>query len=563
MADEREYAAEVNENLKATVLNLNPMLVGHSKKHGAHMRAFWASTISFFLAFLGWFALAPVALEVCHSIDACENQLYPPVANPKRKAFLKFKNIKNGKMYCQYGKVGEDKNPTDCEDVPANLWVDNNCASEPNCATSDDKEDCKEECRKYNFDILPKCVCTPGTHCSSTILYSSLGSVGVTIFVRVALGTLLERLGPVNVQCCLMLYGSFWIFMSSLISAEWNFILIRTMIGVCGATFVTNQFWCSLMFAPNVVGTANATAAGWGNLGGGVTQIFIVWVLFKPMTAGGMDANAAWRASMIVPAIAFLVVAATMKMFCWDTPTKPRFETSDTGKVTKASMWDYVECLTDYKVVVMVMQYGACFGTELAMNAQLATHFRVYFQMNAGSASALAGCFGLMNLFARSLGGVFSDFLFKRMGFPGRIWAQFLCLFFEGIFLLGFGCVDNSNEWYVALIVLLGFSTMVQMTEGTSYGIVPFMNPKQLACVSALVGAGGNLGAVISIWCFYKQLGPIDTLLPFKVHAAYVVFWALLTPVFYWPDKGGMFHGPAETKVQDLSEVKGDDEALK
>ena len=35
------------------------------------------------------------------------------------------------------------------------------------------------------------------------------------------------------------------------------------------------------------------------------------------------------------------------------------------------------------------------------MNNQLATHFRTYFQMDAADASALAGAFGLMNLFAR------------------------------------------------------------------------------------------------------------------------------------------------------------------
>ena len=83
----------------------------------------------------------------------------------------------------------------------------------------------------------------------------------------------------------------------------------------------------------------------------------------------------------------------------------------------------------------MIIQYGACFGTELAMNNQLATHFRVYFQMPGGQAAALAGCFGLMNLFARSLGGIFSDVMFARYAFPGRLWAQFLSLFFEGVFL--------------------------------------------------------------------------------------------------------------------------------
>ena len=84
-------------------------------------------------------------------------------------------------------------------------------------------------------------------------------------------------------------------------------MLIRFFTGCVGATFVTNQFWCSLMFAPNVVGTANATAAGWGNLGGGVTQIFMMSVLFTPMVNAGLDHDTAWRVAMLVPAVVFLL----------------------------------------------------------------------------------------------------------------------------------------------------------------------------------------------------------------------------------------------------------------
>merc|ERR1740138_265963 len=97
-------------------------------------------------------------------------------------------------------------------------------------------------------------------------------------------------------------------------------------------------------------------------------------------------------------------------------------------------------------------------------------------------------------------------------------------------------------------MVLICFSVFVQMSEGTSYGIVPFMNKQQLAIVSALVGAGGNLGAVIAGFGFYKPID--DELLPFKIHAAYVMFWALLSPVYYWPEYGGMFSGPAEARKE-------------
>ena len=104
------------------------------------------------------------------------------------------------------------------------------------------------------------------------------------------------------------------------------------------------------MFSANVVGTANATAAGWGNLGGGVTQIFMISVLFNPMVNSGMPADTAWRVAMIW--------AATMKFMCWDTPTAKRFDVSVTGKTQKPSLWDYVAVLKDIRIIVMIFQYS-------------------------------------------------------------------------------------------------------------------------------------------------------------------------------------------------------------
>ena len=113
------------------------------------------------------------------------------------------------------------------------------------------------------------------------------------------------------------------------------------------------------MSSPNVVGMANATAAGWGNLGSGVTQMFIISVLFNPMVSSGMPANTAWRVAMIVPAVLFLICAATMKLLCWDTPTAKRFDVSVTGKTQKPSLWDYVAVLKDIRIIVMIFQYSA------------------------------------------------------------------------------------------------------------------------------------------------------------------------------------------------------------
>jgi len=125
----------------------------------------------------------------------------------------------------------------------------------------------------------------------------------------------------------------------------------------------------------------------------------------------------------------------------------------------------------------------------------------------------------------------------------GRLWTHFLSLLGQAVFLFVFGCVDNeTGGWPVALAVFCVFSTFVNMAEGTSYAIVPYMIPSELAVVSAVVGAGGTLGAVIATWSFYKYIE--NPLLPFKLHAAYVLFWAFTVFAMKWDHLGSMFGGP-------------------
>jgi nitrate/nitrite transporter NarK len=104
-------------------------------------------------------------------------------------------------------------------------------------------------------------------------------------------------------------------------------------------------------------------------------------------------------------------------------------------------------------------------------------------------------------------------------------------------------------------MALVCFSLFVQMAEGKSYGIVPIMKTEQLAMVSALVGAGGNAGAVFAGFAFYKQDWD-DTLTPFKLHAGFVMSMSILSPFFYWPEYGSMFTGPSAVDVTVSSKAK-------
>merc|ERR1719301_387559 len=127
---------------------------------------------------------------------------------------------------------------------------------------------------------------------------------------------------------------------------------------------------------------------------------------------------------------------------------------------------------------------------------------------------------------------------------------HFISLLGQAVFMFGFGLVTSDMGWPPALFMVVMMAIFVNAAEGTSYGIVPYMIPQQLAIVSAMVGAGGTLGAVIATRLCYMTTE--DDLLPFQLHAAYVMFWALTCFLMRWEHLGSMFGGPAKAASSEM-----------
>jgi NNP family nitrate/nitrite transporter-like MFS transporter len=272
-----------------------------------------------------------------------------------------------------------------------------------------------------------------------------------------------------------------------------TFLLFRFGIGIVGASFVVTQFHTSTMFAPNVVGTANATTAGWGNLGGGVTQLAMP-LLFGLLMALGLNQFLSWRVAMVVPGVLMLVTAVAYYALTQDAPDGNFARLRAAGRLEPSrATASFFEVCRDYRVWILFLLYGACFGIELTMDNVAALYFKDHFQLTLKAAGIVASLFGMMNLFARALGGMLGDAAGLRWGLKGRSYWLGAVLLAEGIALAAFG---GMTALAPAVAVFMLFGVFVCMGCGATYAVTPFVNRNGVGAVAGIVGAGGNAGAV-------------------------------------------------------------------
>ncbi|RFM28258.1 MFS transporter [Deminuibacter soli] len=324
-----------------------------------------------------------------------------------------------------------------------------------------------------------------------------IASVTATIVARLVAGRLCDTIGPRKTAVWLLVLGAIPVMGVSLAWDYTSFLLFRLAIGVIGASFVITQFHTAVMFAPQIKGTANAVAGGWGNLGGGVTNI-VMPLVFSAILACGYTAGEAWRYAMLLPGVLLLAVAWLYWKYTKDTPAG---NYSETGHAANKQPLQWA-VLADWRIWALTLAYAMCFGMEITFDNVAVLHFVDSFELSQNTAGLWAGAFGLMNVFARALGGIWSDKAGLRAGLRGKGIFLAVLLLLEGAGLLLFA---HAGSLTAAVICMLSFALFLKMANGATYGIVPFINPHHTGLVSGVVGAGGNVGGMVFGFLFKSE----------------------------------------------------------
>ena len=377
-------------------------------------------------------------------------------------------------------------------------------------------------------------------------------NVAMTIPSRIIVGMLVDKLGPKIMFSSILILGGLISIAFSWMQSYEQLAMMRFLAGFIGAGFVVGIRMISEWFPAKQTGTAQGIYGGWGNFGSAgaaVTLPFIAvgfggddgWRIaitmasilaivygviyyfsvsntpkgstyFKPKKSGAMEIST--MGDLVLYIVMNIPLYLALALLTWKlSPTKMgliSLETSWAIYITLvvlfgmqlAKIWHVnAEIIKNpvpeqhrYKfkqVAILDWAYLVTFGTELAVVSVLAMFYVDWFELPKITAALLAGVYPFINLFARPGGGWISDKIGRKLT---------LMITFSGIavsFLL-LGNVDKdtwSITWVVGLTILGGIFS--KAGSGAIFAMVPLIQRRLTGQIAGMVGAFGNVGAVM------------------------------------------------------------------
>jgi NNP family nitrate/nitrite transporter-like MFS transporter len=376
-------------------------------------------------------------------------------------------------------------------------------------------------------------------------------NVAMTIPARIIVGMLVDRLGPKIMFSSILILGGLVSIAFAWADDYQTLAILRFLAGFIGAGFVVGIRMIGEWFPAKQTGIAQGIYGGWGNFGSAGAALTL------PFIATSFGTDNGWRYAITLASLAAISYGALYYFLVSNTPKgSTYFKPKRTGAMEVTSKFDLVlymlmniplflalavltwklsptkmglisETMTSaiyliltviyiiqiwkiwtvnapilkqpipamqrYKfkqVVILNWAYLVTFGAELAVVSMLAMFYVEWFELPKITAALLAGIYPVLNLFARPGGGWISDKMGRKLT---------LMILFAGItasFLtLGFVSKDWSVMMVVSVTIIAGIFS--KASSGAVYAMVPLIQRRMTGQIAGMVGAFGNVGAVI------------------------------------------------------------------
>ncbi|HEY6529047.1 MAG TPA: MFS transporter [Cellvibrionaceae bacterium] len=422
-------------------------------------------------------------------------------------------------------------------------------------------------------------------------------NVALTIPARIVIGMLVDSFGPRKIYSLLLVITGLLCFFFSLSTSFEMLAFARFLLGFAGAGFVIGIRMISEWFPARQLGLAEGLYKGLGNIGSaaaaitlpslafvvggddgwryataatGIIAVFyaVIYYLsardtpagstyFKPNKSGGLAVST--PADFIQYLLVNIPMYAAMSLLAWKVQSLGLINNAVTIiiNVVLALLFLYqcakiyavntdifqkpVESIYRYKfkqVTILSLAYAVTFGAELAVVSMLPLFFKSTFAVPIAVAGIFGACFAATDILSCPSGGWISDKFGRKKSLITLLLGAAV-----GFFVLS--RIGAGWPIELAVMAMVCCSFFLGSAAGCVFAMVPLIRRSLTGQIAGIVGAYGNIGAVVFLTVFSLVSTPI-----FFITIAVSIFVAALAAMLLDEPKNKMFEVLPDGSVQ-------------